>query len=471
ISDNANYGVAIADLTGDIVYANTELSTMHGYGLDELIGKNLSIFHGGARLDQVLGRSQSLQEQGSHRVEVQSTRKDGSTFPALMSGMIIKDQEGKPLFFTATMVDITQRKQMEEALRESEEHYRTLFESVPIGIGLATLDGKILAHNEAMHKMTGYSESEFEQVKLANTYQHPQERDLLLERLRADGFVQDFEVKLRRKDGTIYHASLTVTLVTLGGKDAILTMAQDITARVRADEQLRHYAAELERSNRELQQFAQIVSHDLQEPLRMVSSYLQLLERRYEGQLDQDADDFIAFAVDGATHMQDLVKDLLAYSRVGTHGRSFEPTDCQVILEQVLSNLQIALEESDATVTHDPLPVLVADGIQLVQLFQNLIGNAIKFRGERQPKIHIGVEYQGNEWLFSVRDNGIGIEARYFERIFLIFQRLHTQAEYPGTGIGLAICKRIVERHDGRMWVESDPRRGSTFYFTIPEKA
>jgi PAS domain S-box-containing protein len=444
---------------------------MHGYGPDELIGKKLSIFHGGARLDQVLERSQTLQEQGSHRVEVQSVRKDGSTFPVLMSGTIIKDQQDRPLFFTATIVDITQRKQMEEALRESEEHYRTLFESAPIGIGLATLDGKILAHNEAMHEMTGYSESEFEQVSLAGTYQHPQERDLLLERLRADGFVRDFEVRLRRKDGTIYHASLTVTLVTLGGKDAILTMAQDITARVRADEQLRHYAAELERSNRELQQFAQIVSHDLQEPLRMVSSYLQLLDQRYKGQLDPNADEFIAFAVDGATHMQALIKDLLVYSRVGTHGRSFEPTDCQVILEQALSNLQVALEESGARVTHDPLPVLVADDTQLVQLFQNLIGNAIKFRGERQPEIHIGAERQGNEWLFSVRDNGIGIQPQYFERIFLVFQRLHTQDEYPGTGIGLAICKRIVERHDGRMWVESEPGRGSTFYFAIPEKA
>ena len=597
VADNANYGVSIADMAGDIMYVNPYLAEVHGYTPDELIGKNVTVFESSGRLAETSTRS-DMQDRGSlSALEVWSKRKDGSTFPMLLNAAIIKGEEGEPLFMAATAIDISQRKQAEsqrdvtlEALQESEQRYRTLFESASIGIGLSTLDGKILAGNEALLLMAGYTEAELLQTDVIATYQRPQDRALLLEYLQKDGFVRDFETVLKRKDGTTYHASLTVTQVTLGGEDVLLAMMQDVTARmqaqeqlrfqaklldsvreavvatdiegriiywgkgaealygyaaeqalgqhamsiiesqegeqgqmlqvfetgswsgrrlqthkdgsvfwtdtvvslvtdqdgqpvgligidrdvtrrVQADEQLKHYAAELERSNRELQQFAHVASHDLQEPLRMVTSYMQLLEQRYKGQLDADADDFIAFAVDGAERMQALIKGLLAYSRVGTRGKPFEPTDCQEILELTLDNLQVMLRESDASVTHDPLPTVMADVMQLLQLFQNLVSNAIKFRGERPPEIHVGAELKGGEWLFSVRDNGIGIEAGYFERIFLIFQRLHTQAEYPGAGIGLAICKRIIERHGGRMWVESEPGEGATFFFTMPERA
>jgi light-regulated signal transduction histidine kinase (bacteriophytochrome) len=246
---------------------------------------------------------------------------------------------------------------------------------------------------------------------------------------------------------------------------------QEISERVRAEAALGKAAEELARSNAELEQFAYAASHDLQEPLRMVSSYMQLLARRYEGALDSDAHEFIGFAVDGAKRMQRLINDLLTYSRVGTRGKEFEPTDCEVILRQVLANLQVTISESAAVVTHDPLPTVLADDSQLVQLFQNLIGNAMKFRNERAPEIHIGAEPADDEsyWRFFVRDNGIGIDDQYGERIFVIFQRLHTREEHPGTGIGLAICKKIVERHDGQIWVESQVGQGSTFCFTLPK--
>lgn len=253
-----------------------------------------------------------------------------------------------------------------------------------------------------------------------------------------------------------------------GKTEGIVCVAQDITELKRTQEQLREATKELARSNQELEQFAYVASHDLQEPLRMVASYTKLLERRYKDRLGPDANDFITFAVDGATRMQRLIQDLLEYSRVGTKGQPFEPTDCAAILDQAMKNLHVAVEEHRATITHDPLPCVTGDAPQLVRLFQNLIGNAIKFRDQEAPRVHIAVQRQGTEWRFGIRDNGIGIDPKYTDRIFSIFQRLHTAVEYPGTGIGLAVCKKIVERHGGRIWVESEPGKGSTFYFTLP---
>ena len=239
---------------------------------------------------------------------------------------------------------------------------------------------------------------------------------------------------------------------------------------VEARQKLEESVAELGRSNADLQQFAYVASHDLQEPLRMVSSYTQLIARRYQGKLDADADEFIAFAVDGANRMQRLILDLLAYSRVNTAGRQFEPTAMETVLKAALNNLTNAVKESQAIITHDPLPAVMGDDKQLAQLFQNLLSNAIKFSGAQPPRIHISAKQTDGEWLFSVRDHGIGLDPQYADRIFVIFQRLHTREEYPGTGIGLAICKKIVERHGGRMWVESELGKGATFYFTLRDE-
>ena len=241
-----------------------------------------------------------------------------------------------------------------------------------------------------------------------------------------------------------------------------------VEERKRAEEVLAQQAKELARSNADLEQFAYVASHDLQEPLRMVASFTQLLAKRYGGKLDADADEFIGYAVDGVRRMQDLISDLLDYSRVGMRGKEFVPTNCEAVLQAALTNLKVALEETNALVTHDPLPTVRADGMQLCQLFQNLIGNALKFRGPAPPRIHVSAQAADYEWRFSVRDNGSGIDPQHAERIFVIFQRLHSAAEYPGTGIGLAISKKIAERHGGRMWVESEPGKGATFFFTLP---
>jgi signal transduction histidine kinase len=266
------------------------------------------------------------------------------------------------------------------------------------------------------------------------------------------------------------------------GDGRYVSTHDDITERRRAQQELTRHrdhleelvkerTIELARSNADLEQFAYVASHDLQEPLRMVGSYTQLLAQRYQDQLDNDAREFIGYAVEGAKWMQVLINDLLAYSRVGTKAQPFKPTDVNVLLATARKNLQIAIGESGAQITHDPLPTLMGDATQLTQLLQNLLGNAIKFRGERAPQIHVGAEAQDGCWRLSVRDNGIGIARQHFERIFTLFQRLHSRSAYPGTGIGLAVCKKIVERHGGQMWVESEPGSGATFYFTIPRAA
>jgi light-regulated signal transduction histidine kinase (bacteriophytochrome) len=249
---------------------------------------------------------------------------------------------------------------------------------------------------------------------------------------------------------------------------AISSIARDITERKKSEEILKSKIEELARSNAELEQFAYVSSHDLQEPLRMISSYLQLLQRRYQGKLDEKADKYIFYAVDGASRMQSLINDLLEFSRVTSRAREPEPTDCESLLNQILLNFDLYIKENKAIVSHDFLPEVMADSTQLAQVFQNLIINGIKFHSEEPSKIHISAEKKVSEWQFIVQDNGIGIDPQYSEKIFEVFKRLHKKEEYPGTGIGLAICKKIVERHGGYIWVESELGKGSTFYFTLP---
>ena len=352
--------------------------------------------------------------------------------------------------------------------------FRQLLEAAPDAIIIVNSDGVIVLINKMTEAIFGYDRTELLgkeiEILLPEQFRHGhlQHRRAFFSDAHTRPMGSGLELRARNKKGN--EIPVEISLSPLKSKKGLLVTAvvRDITERQQAREALEQHTHELERSNAELEQFAYVASHDLQEPLRMVASYAQLLGRRYRSKLDADADEFIDYIVDGATRMQDLINDLLAFSRIGTRGGEFIPIDTNAVLERVLNNLQLTIDDSQAEITYDKLPDIKGDELQLIQLFQNLISNALKFHGEAAPKIHINGKYKGNQIVFSVADQGIGIEPQYSERIFLLFQRLHGKKEYPGTGIGLAICKKIVDRHGGKIWLESRPGIGTTFYFTLP---
>ncbi len=355
-----------------------------------------------------------------------------------------------------------------EELRESEEKYRSIFDSANDGIIACDLTtGKFLFINRKMSALTGYSEEEI--LKLGVKDIHPaQDMPYVLNEfneMAAGKKTETRAIPVLRKDGGIIYCDIGSSFL---GRTTLIGFFRDVTERKKIEEDRERLITELEVSNKELEQFAYVASHDMQEPLRMVTSYLDLLNKRYRDKLDKDAGEFIDYSLSGAFHMKALLNDLLQYSRVGTKGKPFELTDLNSTLKSAMFNLKKPIGESRAEITSGNLPGVYADETQMVQLFQNLIGNAIKFRGGEASRIHISSELKGNEWSIRVSDNGIGIDPKFFDKIFLIFQRLHAKEKYPGTGIGLAVCKKIVERHGGRIWVESELGKGAAFCFTMP---
>ena len=357
---------------------------------------------------------------------------------------------------------------MAREIKQSKELFRILFYRSPIGTYIIQ-DGYFRLVNRQLAYILGYEEDELI-GRPALSFVLPEDREAVREKavsmLKAECSL-GYEFRVINKQAKIKWVMETVVPIYYRRKRAILGSLIDVTERKQMEERLKQMTDEMQRSNTELEQFAYVISHDLQEPLRMVSSYTQLLSKRYRNKLDDDADEFIAYAVDGAKRMQTLLHDLLEYSRVGTRGKPFSLVNCEHIVEQAMANLKIAIEECGASVSYDVLPTIMGDEGQLVRLFQNLIGNAIKFRGEEAPQVHISAQRRNNTVTFSVKDNGIGIDPEHSQSIFDIFRRLHTSEEYPGTGMGLAICKKIVERHGGHISVQSQPGQGSTFYFSV----
>ena len=352
----------------------------------------------------------------------------------------------------------------------AEERFQLLAQHSPIGIYIAQ-DREIRYVNPRFEALTGYTAAELVGIDPMQLVV-PEDRQLVHDNAIAmlKGERQnEYEYRIHNKAGDIRWIMENLVSIDYQDRRAALGNYIDITERKLAEEVQKKTLHELARSNEELGQFAYVASHDLQEPLRMVASFTQLLGRRYKGKLDDDADEFIRYAVEGVQRMQSLIQDLLEYSRVGTRGEPFTPVDCDVLVRRAVSNLAHRIEECGAEVIQGELPTVMADASQMDQLFQNLIGNAIKYRGEAAPVVRVEAADDGTDWHFTVSDNGIGIDPAYADRIFVIFQRLHGKEQFEGTGIGLSICKKIIERHGGHIWVESEPGDGSTFHFTLPK--
>jgi PAS domain S-box-containing protein len=378
----------------------------------------------------------------------------------------------------AMIQDITERKKTEEALRESQERLELAMEGAELGMWDWNIQTGELIFNQRWAEMLGYSRDEIRpHIDSWENLLHPDDIDRVREVLNRhlEGLTQSYELEYRNKakSGEWRWVLARGKVVQRDGDGRPLRATGtrlDITDRKRAEELLRERTEALERSNRDLEQFAYVAAHDLREPLVAVGAYLKLLERRCAASFDADAHKFLSRAIETTLRMDGVIQSLLAYARIGSDSLSLEPTDCEAVLKNALSNLHSAIKESGATVTSEALPTLMADASQILQLFQNLISNALKFRGDKPLRIHVGCTRREGEFQFCVKDNGIGIEPPYFERIFRIFQRIQTDSGRPGTGIGLANCKKIVECHRGRMWVESEPGAGSTFFFTLPER-
>jgi PAS domain S-box-containing protein len=464
-----DYAIYMIDPKGVVLSWNHGAERMKGYKAEEIVGQCFSRFY--TAEDRANGNPQRAlrmaAETGRFEGEGWRVRKDGTRFLANVVMRAMRDSKGVLRGFSKVTRDLT-------ASREMEARHQLVLEAVPSAIVILNRAGRIEygnAHAEFLFEWTR-AEMAGQPVELLMPGRCREAQGAYLRTL-VDGAAHPSpqapeEFLGLRKGGGEFPLEFSVSRLHTKAGGELLLAFQDLTERKKAADLLAKKVMELRHSNEELEQFAHVASHDLQEPLRMVASYVQLLSRRYRGRLDADADEFIDFAVDGTQRMKRLIEDLLRYSRLGRRMAATRNFPSEQAVREAMHNLKAAIEESHAEITWEPLPEVTAVELQLVQVFQNLIGNAIKYRGDRAPRVHIAAKRGEMEWVFSVADNGIGIEPAYFERIFAIFQRLHGGGEYEGTGVGLAICKRILMQQGGRIWVESQDGAGSTFYFTLP---
>jgi len=470
------YTIVLLDAAGAITDWGAGAERNIGLRAEDARGSHWSRFvSGGDAAASALLADARRDGQAEH--ETQLLRADGSSFVAELTVSAISDHQAAVAGFVVVARDVSEERRLRAALRDADARFTGIISISTDAIVSADEDQRIMFFNQGAEQVFGYSAEEAigQPLEILIPHRHRPGHAAQVETF-GEGTVEARRMGERgqisglRSNGDVFPADASISRYFIGGRRIYTAVLRDSTERQRTEEALARQAEDLARSNADLEQFAYVASHDLQEPLRMVASYTQLLARRYRDKLDEDAHEFIGYAVDGVTRMQALINDLLAYSRVGTRGVDFSRVDLDAVLDRVLTTLGPAMEEQGATVIRDPLPAVRADSGQMGQLFQNLIGNAIKFRRpDAPPVVRISAARQDAEWVFSVSDNGIGMDAGYADRIFVIFQRLHNRTEYPGTGIGLAICKKIVERHGGRIWFTSLPGEGTTFFFALPE--
>jgi PAS domain S-box-containing protein len=468
-----DYAIYMLDPEGRILSWNHGAERLKGYTAEEVVGQSFSIFFThedrAAKVPEAMLRA--AREDRRFDGEGWRVRKDGRRFLANVHLRPIHGGAGELRGYSKVTRDLT-------GVREAEQKFQMLLEAAPDAMVVVDSEGRIEVANLQVETLFGYPRMDLVgqgievlvPATLREEHAHHREAFFATPRKRAMG--ADLELMAVRRDGSEFPVEISLSPLEGPGGMGVTAAIRDVTERKATAQALAQKVAELRQSNEALEQFAHIASHDLQEPLRMVASYTQLLSRRYKGKLDTDADEFIGYAVDGTQRMKRLIEDLLVYSRAGRGTAALQKVEVAQALQEAICNLRSAIEESGAAITFDALPMVAAGELQLVQLFQNLVGNAIKYRGGRKPKIHVSAKKEqtasGEEWVFSVADNGIGIEPQYYDRVFVIFQRLHGHGEYEGTGIGLAICKRVLQQQGGRIWVESEPGVGSTFHFALP---
>ncbi|MDP1553358.1 MAG: PAS domain S-box protein [Methanobacteriaceae archaeon] len=485
---------------GDIIDANPAATKFYGYNLDELVKMKISDINVSDK-DLIVEEMQKAVSGQKNHFMFKHRLSDGKIRDVEVYSGLIK-QKGNE-FIYSIVHDITLQKNAEIERRKTEQLFRLIFDQSPLGSIIVSLDHIPLKVNDAISRMLGYSKEELLSMRL-HEYDHPDDLDeeLKKQKLLILGIIDNFILEKRfiNKNGEILWGNLYVSSIKDKNDKLIglLRMIENTTISKQMEELVNNHTANLERinrklnveigdnekaeikldqlikklqySNKELEQFAYVSSHDLKEPLRMITSFLQLLQKRYSADLDKDANDFINYAVDGAKRMDMAINDILEYSRIGSQKREFNYLKSEKILEIVLINLKPLIKDTNTIITHDPLPSIYANHQQMNQLFQNIIENAIKYRSKVNPKIHVSADKHDKEYVFSIKDNGIGIDSKHLERIFNMFQRLHSREEYEGTGIGLAISQKIVHHHDGKIWAKSELGKGTTIYFTIPNE-